>query len=160
MPEIYLRYEWDLSGIYLRFTWNMPEIFSVIYQRYPLNKPEICLRYASSMHDICLRHFVLDNIQWICMIIFLRYFWDWLWVKSQRAKKKVCDWVSEWVCRLEFVRSGPVEKNEALYLSQFSCGSPTAFENIIFPIAKLKFSQIFAKIANFQPNFRGTVFGF
>ena len=43
------------------------------------------------------------------------------------------------VCKFEFVRCGPVEKNRALYLSQFSCGGLTKFENSFFQIAKLRF---------------------
>ena len=102
IPKIYLRCTWDLLKICLRFAWNMPNIFSLIYMRYALNKLKICLwyakdmsmifmRYAWIMHDICSRYFVLDMHD-----IFQRYILDWLWVKSQRAKKKpATEWVSE-----------------------------------------------------------------
>ena len=56
------------------------------------------------------------------------------------------------VCKFKFVGCGPVEKNRALYLSQFNRGGPTKLENTFFQISKLRFTTIsttFDKIQNF-----------
>ena len=47
------------------------------------------------------------------------------------------------------------KKTRALYLSRFSRGSPTKFENAIFQIAKLRFSRISVKIPDFSKNSLG-----
>ena len=47
------------------------------------------------------------------------------------------------VCKLNFVRCGPGEKNRALYLSRLKRGGLMKFENTFFQIEKLRFSSIF-----------------
>ena len=55
------------------------------------------------------------------------------------------------VCKFQFVRCGPVEKNTTLYLSRFNSGGLTKFKNTFFQIAKLKFLMNFA---DFRQNSR------
>ena len=62
------------------------------------------------------------------------------------------------VCKLKFVRCGPVEKKpRALYVSRIKRGGPTRFETTLFRIAKLIFLTIFNKIFNFSQIHRGRV---
>ena len=59
------------------------------------------------------------------------------------------------VCKFDFVRCGPVEKNRALYLSRFDHGSPTKFEDTFFK--KIIFLH-FRQNAQFLKKFSGDEF--
>ena len=59
------------------------------------------------------------------------------------------------VCKLEFVRLGPIENPRVLYLYWFNLGGPTKIENTFFQIAKLRFLTIFDKITEFSKNSQG-----
>ena len=66
MPEIWLRYAWDMSEIYLRYAWDMPEI---------------CLRYALELPEICLRVSVSQS---------LSQSWD------LNSRDGLTDWLTDW----------------------------------------------------------------
>ena len=52
MPELCLNYAWDIPEICLRYTWDILEISL----RYAWDMPEMCLRYAGDMSEISLRY--------------------------------------------------------------------------------------------------------